>query len=369
MRRLGVAAVAAAAFGALQASPGLACGALVDPNGSVHLGQATTLVAWHDGVEHYLTAFTYSGASAADFGYIVPLPANPISPVVEGGAWTLQRLEREVAPPLDQPGFAASAAALAPEATVLQQVQVAALDISVIRGSGQGIVNWCARNGFVLPAETRDHLLRYARVTPYFLAAKYNLARARTQRLVSGEGTPVLITMRTPDLWVPLEVLAQDSQPVDADLFLLTDSPLSTGEENVLLPTPGPVQLPGASGFTLVKSEPMNGSLYHDLSTDRNMSWVWRNSTLSYLTLRAPGSSVNYDLGVTPQGSIRLASFATPPRLTATRGSERYTPNPWMPWVPLLALLGSAVAVTLLTGRLIRRRQAHHRDSGQPLTA
>ena len=43
--------VIALAFFATQALPAFACGALVAPNGSVRLARATTLVAWHDGVE------------------------------------------------------------------------------------------------------------------------------------------------------------------------------------------------------------------------------------------------------------------------------------------------------------------------------
>jgi hypothetical protein len=356
MRRLLLGGPLAATILIWQACAAMACGALVAPNGSVRLGQATTLVAWHGGVEHYLTSFTYAGAGAGSFGYIIPLPAAPISKVVEGGAWTLQRLEREVNPPTFEAFGAAAPAPSAGSVAILQQVQVAALDITVIRGSGSGIVTWCQHNGFTLPHETRDHLLRYARVTPYFLAARYNLQRARSQQLLSGDGTPVLITMRTPSLWVPLEILAEDGQPVDADLFLLTDSPLSTGEENVLLPTPKPEQLPGAQGFEVVRSEPMNDSLFHDLSTDRNMSWVWRDSTLTYLTLRAPGSTVDYDLGVSPSGSLRLASFAISPAQVAVAGSPKFAPNPWTPWLPILCLAG-VVGLAVLTGTLTIRRR------------
>ena len=35
-----------------QAGAAAACGGLVAPNGSVRLERATTLVAWHDGIEH-----------------------------------------------------------------------------------------------------------------------------------------------------------------------------------------------------------------------------------------------------------------------------------------------------------------------------
>src|SRR5262245_41528004 len=79
-----------------QALPALACGSLVAPNGAIRLARATTLVAWHDGIEHYLTAFTYQG-DVSSLGWIVPLPAVPTK-IEEGGAWSLQRLQRETHP-------------------------------------------------------------------------------------------------------------------------------------------------------------------------------------------------------------------------------------------------------------------------------
>ena len=65
----------------VQALPAFACGGLVAPNGAVRLGRATTLVAWHNGIEHYLTTFTYqenNTNSGANLGWIVPLPAVPL---------------------------------------------------------------------------------------------------------------------------------------------------------------------------------------------------------------------------------------------------------------------------------------------------
>src|SRR5437899_12705723 len=92
----------AVAFGSLlgllvAAGPALACGALISPNGTVQLGRTTTLAAYHDGIEHYVTEFTYQGGGAK-FGSIVPLPAAPTK-VIKAGRWTLQRLELEVNPP------------------------------------------------------------------------------------------------------------------------------------------------------------------------------------------------------------------------------------------------------------------------------
>ena len=81
---------------ALSAGPAFACGGLIGPNGAVNLLQTTTLAAYHDGAEHYVTAFQFAGGGGA-FGSLTPLPGVPSS-VEKGGDWTLQRLVRETEP-------------------------------------------------------------------------------------------------------------------------------------------------------------------------------------------------------------------------------------------------------------------------------
>src|SRR4051794_41507165 len=102
---------AAAALSLAAAAPASACGGLIGENGSIRLERTTTLAAWHDGVEHYVTSFEFSGTGEA-VGSIIPLPAVPSS-VEAAGQWTLQRLEREVAP---RERFALAAAGSAPAA-------------------------------------------------------------------------------------------------------------------------------------------------------------------------------------------------------------------------------------------------------------
>ena len=81
----------------LGAGPALACGGLVAPNGSVNLVRTTTLAAYVDGVERYMTSFEFAGAGKGKFGSIVPLPDVPTD-VRKAGRWTLQRLVQEVQP-------------------------------------------------------------------------------------------------------------------------------------------------------------------------------------------------------------------------------------------------------------------------------
>src|SRR5919109_3534782 len=96
MRRILAAPLAAAASLLILAGPALACGGLIGPNGAVNLLRTTTFAGYHDGVEHYVTAFEFAGGEG-EFGSIVPLPDIP-SNVEKGGDWTLQRLILETDP-------------------------------------------------------------------------------------------------------------------------------------------------------------------------------------------------------------------------------------------------------------------------------
>src|SRR4051812_50149609 len=86
MDRSAAAIGAALLIVALSAAPALACGGLIGPNGAVNLLRTTTLAAYHDGAEHYVTAFQFAGGGGA-FGSLTPLPGVPPG-VGTGGART-----------------------------------------------------------------------------------------------------------------------------------------------------------------------------------------------------------------------------------------------------------------------------------------
>ena len=225
MRRLGI-LVPAALLGVLlaaTASPVLACGGLIGPNGAVNLLRTTTFAGYHDGEEHYVTAFEFAGGGGA-FGSITPLPGIP-SEVVKGGDWTLQRLVRETDPVFlgDAVRAAVPAAAGAEE---LMKVRIDALDVTVLRGGAAAIGAWAKDHGFRLPPDAPEVLDFYASRSPIFLAAAFDAdaAAARSQQV--GDGTPVHITIPTDNPWVPLRILAlgkTGQERVQADVYLLTD--------------------------------------------------------------------------------------------------------------------------------------------------
>jgi Uncharacterized protein conserved in bacteria (DUF2330) len=298
----------------VQTTPAAACGSLLAPNGAIRLSRAATLVDWHNGVEHYMTSFTYQG-NVDNVGWIVPLPANP-EKIEEGGGWTLQRLVRETHP-LPKNVFA-EGDLRAPQATagaqVLQQVRVQALDITVVRGSGDEIVRWGRDNGFFIDKETEGHLLGYAKGSPFFMAAKYDTAAARARGQLQGDGAPVLITMKIPHPWIPFEILALDAQQTQADLYLLTDTPIYASDlDSSIGRSSVGSEVPNAAGLKVAFQEKMNATLYKDLSTDKNMAWVRPDGWLTYLTLDAPDTKVTYDMGVSPTGVIRIAPYGTAP--------------------------------------------------------
>ena len=96
VRRRALALVAGTLLVAFSAAPALACGGLIGPNGAVNLLRTTTFAGYHDGEEHYVTAFEFAGGGGA-FGSLTPLPGIPTS-VEKGGDWTLQRLRLETEP-------------------------------------------------------------------------------------------------------------------------------------------------------------------------------------------------------------------------------------------------------------------------------
>jgi hypothetical protein len=314
MRRALVAAVVVGVVMAVGAGPALACGGLIGRNGAVNLERTTTLAAYKDGVEHYVTAFEFNGAGG-EFGSIVPLPGVPTE-VERGGDWTLQRLQREVNPPAPAASrFDAVSAGAAEQARVLIEASIDALDITVLEGGGRAVGDWARDHGFLLPPDSPEVLDFYAKRSPIFMAARFNGERAADQGTAIGDGTPIHLTIPTPNPWVPLRILALGQDPdatVQADVFLLTER--------------RPALLPAGdrAGFDLDRSEAASASLLADLRSDKGMEWVPSSMWLSYLKIDSPARVLKYDLAVDAGGfspsprAAGLPSALLPPVVSKT---------------------------------------------------
>jgi hypothetical protein len=268
---------------------------LIGPNGAVNLLQTTTLAGYHDGVEHYVTAFQFAGGGGA-FGSITPLPGIPTS-VVKGGDWTLQRLIRETEPISLEAVPATAGAADRASAVELMKVKIDALDITVLKGGAADIGTWAKDHGFRLPPDAPEVLDFYAARSQIFLAAAFDADAAANRGQQIGDGTPVHITIPTANPWVPLRILAlgkAGQETIQADVYLLTD------RAPALLPAPT-----GDNGIRLDHSAAATNSLLTDLRTDRGMDWVPATSWLTKVAVDGTAAQLGYDLAIDASGAGR----------------------------------------------------------------
>jgi hypothetical protein len=266
------------------APPAGACGGLVGENGTIQLVKTTTLAAYHDGIERYVTSFEFSG-EGTEVGSIIPLPDVPTD-VVRGGDWTLQRLAQEVAPPVARAAFDGDSAATS-GAEVLLETTVDALDITILRGGGDEVGTWALDNGFFLTPDAPEVLDFYAKRSPIFMAARFDAARAAELGQTAGDGTPIMLTIPTDEPWVPLRILGlgvDGSETIEADVFLLTDE--------------RPKLLAGGPGLAIGRSEAASPALLADLRSDVGMEWVPENMWLTYMQLEADAGDLDYDLAM-----------------------------------------------------------------------
>ena len=316
-----------------------ACGFLVAANGAVRLEKTTTFVAWEDGIERYITNFAFSG-DVESFGTIIPLPGEPTD-VGRAGDWTLQRLQQEVTPQVARLALGEVAFATADDgAEVILRTQIDSLDIVVLRGGGDEVLEWVNANGFDLPVGPQtDHMLDfYASRSPYFLAARFDATAAGEDGFVSGDGIPVQITIPTERPWVPLHILhgaAPDTEIIEADVFLLT---------------PERPDLLYGEGLTVVRSEAATDLLLDDLRSDDNMDWVPTEGWFTYLALETPAENVTYDLsvGVDDLGPSFVDAGFTRFEPTTTQ-LEAFGLEPVQPERPIWLAVG-ALVIALIGG-------------------
>ena len=345
MRRLIAGAALVLPVVVVSAAPAGACGGLVGENGTIELVRTTTLAAYSDGIERYVTAFEFTG-EGEEVGSIIPLPDEPTD-VTRAGDWTLQRLVQEVAPPPPpRSSDGDEAVAASADVDVILETEVDALDITVISGGGDAVGEWAVDNGFLLTPDVPEVLDYYAERSPVFMAAKFDAGRAAELGQGAGDSTPIMATIPTDDPWVPVRILGlglDGGRRVEADVFLLTDDE--------------PALLAGGTGTNLDRSEPADDRLLADLRSDVGMEWVPDEMWLSYLTVDSPARELDYDLAVSARAgttpSLVDAGVDPPEAVPVLPPSQ---PGPL--W-PLAAALGAGFGVLAVGWSRWRREAAH----------
>jgi hypothetical protein len=294
----------------LAATPALACGGLIGPNGAVNLLRTTTFAGYHDGVEHYVTAFQFAGGGGA-FGSITPLPGIPTS-VEKGGDWTLQRLIRETNPvrlfALDAASPAASAGA-----QELMTVKIDALDITVLKGGAR------------TSASGRPSMASASRPTPHRSSTSTRSAHRSSSRPPS---TRTLQGAR------PADRRRDAGSHHDPDEEPLGPAPDPGARQDrrrgrpgrrlpAHRPPAGPAPVPVAdNGIRLDASEQASNGLLSDLRSDRGMDWVPQRGWLTKVAVDGTAGQIGYDLAVDASGEGRPSAVDAGLALRAARRSR-----------------------------------------------
>lgn len=290
------------------AVPAGACAGLFAPGADIKLLRTATLAAYTNGIEHYITSFSFSGGGA-EFGSIIPLPDIPTK-VERGGDWTLQRLERETQPqPTGRLAAAGADSAQSESAEVILETRIDALDLTVLKGGAQEVGKWARDNGFSLTPDAPEVLEHYAKRSPIFMAARFNAEAAEERGQELGEGTPVQLTIPTERPWVPLRILGLGKpagEVVEADVYLLTDE------------RPNLVTTPVASDEGLVRQfdAAASDSLLDDLRSDVGMQWIPNQMWLTYMRVAADAGTLDYDLTVPASPEAAASAVTTLPEPT-----------------------------------------------------
>ena len=338
LHRRGIIVTAVTLAVLLPAGTAFACGGLVAPNGTISLTRTTTLAAYHDGLEHYVTSFEFAGATEGEVGSIVPLPGLP-SRVIKGGDWTLQRLVQETQPQDERLAEFAGAALASADARVVLEKQIEALDITVLQGGAVAVGDWAREHGFFLPPDAPEVLEFYASRSPYFMAARFDAAEAAERGITEGDGTPIHLVIPTEDPWVPLRILGlgrDAADRIEADVYLLTD------QEAAVLPQVVDANrfVPNQTGLIREVSGPASDQLISDLRSDRGMGWVPDEFWLTYLRLNVPAGDLTYDLAIDGSG----AGHPDPASTGLASGALEPSGLPTLTLFAILAVLLAAIA-------------------------
>ena len=334
----------------LTGAPGTAhaCGGLVTPNGTINLVKTTTLAAYHEGIEHYVTSFEFAG-EGEEVGSIIPLPGVPTD-VIKGGDWTLQRLIIETQPPVPEAFRALAAADSAAGAEVLMEKKIDALDITVLKGGAVEVGDWAREHGYFLPPDAPEMLAFYAERSPIFLAARFDAKRAANRGVQTGQGTPVHIVIPTPNPWVPLRILAlgrKASETVQADVYLLTDRRPET------LPQTERAKPSAENQRGLIQrvSEPASNTLLADLRSDRGMKWLPASGMwLTYIEINETAANLKHDLAIDASGYGRPNPIAA--------GYPAPSASSWsLLWTAMAAIVAVAFLMAV-TDPTVRRQAA-----------
>ncbi len=209
-----VVTVATMAFGIGGASA-CGCGALL----RAQEVSERALVTFHGGTETIIPGLTIKrvGDHAA---VVFPVPERPTIHALKAKLHIFSQLENATSLPA-APGPAGGGGPSAGAPTVVSEKVIGAYKVTVLRGgSRQTVLRWLSSHHYALPSGAGPILGSYIARGWYFVAL-------RLSDRFAGQVKPLAISFSASRLVYPMKLSRVATEPVDLELFLNTDGPVS----------------------------------------------------------------------------------------------------------------------------------------------
>lgn len=195
--------------------------------------QQKAAIYFSKGIEMLIISPSFKG-SAANFAWVIPVPARPKVSIVDGSLF--HELKTLTSPPTKfrHPGpvLAGGIQEMAPRVEVLERKTVGAYDVSVLRSNdANALTKWLKQNRYQIPVPDKFVRERINPI-PYYIRKQWTFVACRVkipekaQKLQSGSLAPIKLVFKSKQIIYPMKL----SSLSKADFSLLVYLLLPTDE-------------------------------------------------------------------------------------------------------------------------------------------
>ncbi|MDM8549863.1 DUF2330 domain-containing protein [Desulfobacterales bacterium HSG2] len=197
------------------------------------------VIYWDGSREMLLLQVRYEGP-AEDFAWIVPLPSEPETTVVDADKSPFAEISlyarRRTGQDLRLRSMGRSAVRSSrTEVDVIDRRIVGVYDIAVLASAHAGsLTGWLNKNGFAFPASRTDVLEHYTKKKWVYAAMRIDrkaLGTVETSKLAVGEIQPVRFSFATTEMVYPLRISSVNAGETEILLYVLADVPMAAKDD------------------------------------------------------------------------------------------------------------------------------------------
>jgi len=194
------------------------------------------LILFNNGQEDLIISPSYQGA-AADFAWVIPVPARPKVATLEGALFhemaalqPLGRYKKAAAP-------ASKSVGKSDDVKVIERKTVGDYDVSVLEANnGHALLEWLTLHQYHLHAAAEKPLSTYVHEKWTFVACRIKAPATAAAGLQQGILAPLRLTFRTRKPVYPMRLSAANHDPFIVQLYLVLPTRLGASFDVVYAP-------------------------------------------------------------------------------------------------------------------------------------